>query len=145
MVGNKSDLQTDSDLPFESLEATALFDWENGFVQCSAKQNLNIKKIFKELLNQAKPRFGVNLPNGGSLSKNLPLTNLLALQQKASKDELHLKRRQSLPIVPAAGFGISAAIPDAIEEEENSQESEEKPKKRRSSFAALRRESCKIS
>ena len=56
VVANKSDLAVDTDLPHESLEATAIFDWENGYVECSAKDRININKIFKELLIQTKSR-----------------------------------------------------------------------------------------
>ena len=55
-MANKSDLAVDTDLPHESLEATAIFDWENGYVECSAKDRINVNKIFKELLIQTKSR-----------------------------------------------------------------------------------------
>ncbi len=170
VVANKSDLSVDPGLPHDSLEATALFDWENGYVECSAKRNLNVRKIFKELLNQAKPRYGVSLPasnncsaacnrfanppNSFALSKHLPLAGLLALKQQASKDQMNagnlVRRRQSLPIVPT-GFNCGVqgvGIPDAIEEENGDlvvESSQAKTKKRRSSLAAIRRDSCKIS
>ncbi len=48
VVGNKSDLPRDNDLPDEAtLDATVVFDWENGYVECSAKDRLHINKIFK--------------------------------------------------------------------------------------------------
>ena len=72
IVANKSDLTGDPDLPHESLEATAIFDWENGYVESSAKDRVNINKIFKELLNQAKSRFDVSLAtNTTSTEKNI--------------------------------------------------------------------------
>lgn len=32
-------------------------DWENGFVEASAKENINVSQIFKELLVQAKVKY----------------------------------------------------------------------------------------
>ena len=62
VVANKSDLTVHTDFHYDSLEARVIFDWENGYVECSAKENKNVTKIFKELLNQAKPRYGVSIP-----------------------------------------------------------------------------------
>ncbi len=56
VVGNKCDLDADLDIPRDSLEAIVTFDWENGYVESSAKDRRNINKIFKELLQQAKAR-----------------------------------------------------------------------------------------
>ncbi len=56
VVGNKCDLDADPDIPRDSLEAIVTFDWENGYVESSAKDRRNINKIFKELLQQAKSR-----------------------------------------------------------------------------------------
>ena len=61
IVANKSDLEVDRSLPHESLEATAIFDWENGYVECSAKERKNVNKIFRELLNQTKSRFKISI------------------------------------------------------------------------------------
>ena len=59
VVGNKSDLTASRDpqIPHESVEATVVFDWENGYVDSSAKERFNINKIFKELLQQSKHYF----------------------------------------------------------------------------------------
>ena len=70
IVANKSDLAGDPELPHESLEATAVFDWENGYVESSAKDRVNINKIFKELLVQAKSRYDVSV---ASSDKNASL------------------------------------------------------------------------
>lgn len=35
-------------------ESVVTVDWENGFVEASAKENINVTKVFKELLVQAK-------------------------------------------------------------------------------------------
>ena len=83
IVANKSDLEVDTNLPHESLEATAIFDWENGYVECSAKERININKIFRELLNQTKSRFNLSInspcktpnhtvPSSASVARHLP-------------------------------------------------------------------------
>ena len=62
VVANKCDLpleEVDQDIPRDSLEAIVTFDWENGYVESSAKERRNINKIFKELLQQAKSRWAL--------------------------------------------------------------------------------------
>ena len=88
IVGNKTDLERTTSK--EELEATVMFDWENGYVECCAKDNVNISTVFKELLNQARSRFDINNCQGtvGAMAKgSLPSTPLV------------LRRRQSLPQV----------------------------------------------
>lgn len=53
VVGNKSDLAKRV-VAREEAEPTAIYDWECGYVECSAKENQNIVQVFKELLIQAK-------------------------------------------------------------------------------------------
>ena len=165
-MANKSDLPVHADFHYDSLEARVIFDWENGYVECSAKEKININKIFKELLNQSKPRYGVTIPaSTGNGSHRLQ--RLLSNSQKAAKKTRqietspnNLKRRQSLPITPQnmnSSNSSCANVPNVIEEEEcaaaklaanSNLQNSEKPKseKRRSSFpAALRRNSCKVS
>lgn len=55
VVGNKSEL-AERVVAQEIAETTAVYDWECGYVECSAKDNHNIVKVFKELLVQAKVR-----------------------------------------------------------------------------------------
>jgi RASD family, member 2 len=38
----------------EITEAISKYDWECGYMECSAKENRNIVQVFKELLAQAK-------------------------------------------------------------------------------------------
>ena len=52
VVGNKRDGPVDPALPLESLEATVVFDWENGYCESSAKDKTNINKI---ILNEFIP------------------------------------------------------------------------------------------
>lgn len=35
-------------------------DWENGFVETSAKENKNVTQVFKELLVQAKVKYNLS-------------------------------------------------------------------------------------
>ena len=79
VVGNKTDLARQ--IPREEAEATVLCDWENGYVECCAKDNLNIPAIFRALLVKAKS----------------PL--LLLPSTKAAAPTL--RRRQSMPQIPA--------------------------------------------
>ena len=55
VVGNKTDLERQ--IPREEAEATVLCDWENGYVECCAKDNLNVPAVFQALLVQAKFSF----------------------------------------------------------------------------------------
>lgn len=55
VVGNKTDLERQ--IPREEAEATVLCDWENGYVECCAKDNLNVTAVFRALLVQAKFSF----------------------------------------------------------------------------------------
>ncbi|XP_076328842.1 GTP-binding protein Rhes-like [Tachypleus tridentatus] len=54
VVGNKNDLQQKRQVRREVAETVTCIDWENGFVECSVKDNLNVVQTFKELLVQAK-------------------------------------------------------------------------------------------
>lgn len=53
VVGNKAEL-AERVVVKELAETVAVYDWECGYVECSAKENHNIVKVFKELLAQAK-------------------------------------------------------------------------------------------
>ncbi|KAL0272181.1 UNVERIFIED_CONTAM: hypothetical protein PYX00_005258 [Menopon gallinae] len=85
VVGNKIDLdEKEREVPREMSESTAAFDWECGYVECSAKDNSHIIDVFKELLVQAKIRYNLSpavrrrrqsLPNyvTGNSSKSKPI------------------------------------------------------------------------
>ncbi|XP_055693416.1 ras-related protein Rap-1b [Lutzomyia longipalpis] len=64
VVGNKTDLLIeDSDrreMNRENTENVVTMDWENGYVECSAKDNENVTEIFKELLVQAKITYNLS-------------------------------------------------------------------------------------
>ncbi|XP_066995669.1 ras-related protein Rap-1b [Anabrus simplex] len=61
VVANKIDLADESNqIDTETFESVVSLDWENGFVQASAKDNINVSKIFKELLSQAKVKYNLS-------------------------------------------------------------------------------------
>ena len=84
VVGNKTD-QT-REVSKGEAESMVMFDWENGYMECCAKEDDGIVPVFQELLNQAKSKFDFRTPVGTS---PLPTT------------PVHMRRRQSLPQVPA--------------------------------------------
>ena len=110
VVANKSDLEPDPLLPRESLEATVTFDWENGYVESSASSGVNINKIFRELLQQTKclHDFGANRGAGtvppSSLTSAFARASITSRRPRGQSTESALRRRQSLPAVPAGMF-----------------------------------------
>ncbi|XP_067143482.1 GTP-binding protein Rhes-like [Centruroides vittatus] len=55
IVGNKCDVGDELRVVKKEIaEIIISIDWENGFVECSAKEDHNIMEIFKQLLVQAK-------------------------------------------------------------------------------------------
>ncbi|CAN8030040.1 unnamed protein product [Ixodes persulcatus] len=52
IVGNKTDLEPPQ-VRTEMVEPLVCIDWEHGFVECSAKENKNVARVFQELLAQA--------------------------------------------------------------------------------------------
>ncbi|XP_076334625.1 dexamethasone-induced Ras-related protein 1-like [Tachypleus tridentatus] len=54
VVGNKCDREDHRVVGKELTESVVTMDWENGFVEASAKTNMNIFKIFNEILTQAR-------------------------------------------------------------------------------------------
>ncbi len=55
-------------------ETVICLDWENGYVECSAKDNKNIVKIFQELMIQTKVPYDVGpaIANGKLRRSSLP-------------------------------------------------------------------------
>ncbi|XP_050067450.1 ras-related protein Rap1 [Anopheles maculipalpis] len=92
VVGNKTDLSDeDEDLrqvARDTTESMVTVDWENGFVEASAKLNRNVTQIFKELLVQAKITYNLS-------------------------PALRRRRRQSLPQQPSTGSSGAPATPQA--------------------------------
>ncbi|ELT92423.1 hypothetical protein CAPTEDRAFT_92786 [Capitella teleta] len=54
IVGNKLDLLKDNRCSKESLQNLVSTEWMHGYIEASAKEDININAIFKELLCQAK-------------------------------------------------------------------------------------------
>ena len=80
VVGNKTDLQREIEKDETEMKLLML-DWENAYVECSAKGNLGVSNIFKSVLFQVK------------IDSNMTTST----KSLTSSD---LKRRQSLPLVP---------------------------------------------
>ncbi|XP_015120778.1 ras-related protein Rap-2b [Diachasma alloeum] len=67
VVGNKIDLVMESEdcegeaqVDTDRIRELVVTEWENGFVEVSAKDNLNITQVFKELLVQAKVKYNLS-------------------------------------------------------------------------------------
>ncbi|XP_058053474.1 ras-related protein Rap-1b [Anopheles bellator] len=92
VVGNKTDLSDDDEdlrqIPRDTTETLVTVDWENGFVEASAKLNRNVSQIFKELLLQAKITYNLS-------------------------PALRRRRRQSLPQQTSTGSSPAPATPQA--------------------------------
>ena len=121
MVGNKCEVEEhDAAILRDSPEATVVFDWENGYVESSAKERRNIDKIFRELLVQAKSKYDFGARAAAdSHSGSAAVASCAAGPAAASQT---MKRRQSLPAVPV-GLTSAAALSqlDSVgEEDENS-------------------------
>ncbi|KAH7939539.1 hypothetical protein HPB52_013651 [Rhipicephalus sanguineus] len=63
VVGNKCDMPSATRRVRGEVAETITIDWENGFLECSAKENINVFEIFKELLVQAKIPYDLNRPS----------------------------------------------------------------------------------
>ena len=95
IVGNKTD--TVRELDRVEVESVVQCDWENGYVECSAMFNNNVSAVFKELLNQARSEL---IPAPAiPLHDNRGSSGLL-MPGHTGNSSLHLRRRQSLPVVP---------------------------------------------
>ncbi|VEN64075.1 unnamed protein product [Callosobruchus maculatus] len=94
VVGNKADLSGDREVDTATTESVVTVDWENGFVEASAKDNVNITQVFKELLVQAKVKYNLS-------------------------PALRRRRRQSLPVTqaghPTNHPSSAAMIPSAVQ------------------------------
>lgn len=57
VVGNKVDQEEERQVSIEEVLSTVEMDWNNSYLEASAKENANVVEVFKELLQQ------VNLPS----------------------------------------------------------------------------------
>jgi len=80
VVANKGDLEEQRLVPTSQASLVEL-EWEHGFVQTSAKENVNIVKVFKELLSQAKVRYDLS-PAVEKRRQSLPVAQLSPGQLK---------------------------------------------------------------
>lgn len=74
MVGNKCDLECKRNVLREMAENIVQIDWDNGFLEVSAKNNFNMTAIFKEMLKQSKLPFIISnaLDSHKSRRRSLP-------------------------------------------------------------------------
>ncbi|XP_025836946.1 ras-related protein Rap-1 [Agrilus planipennis] len=75
VVGNKTDLVGERQVDTAMTESVVTVDWENGFVETSAKENLNVSKVFKELLSQAKVKYNLSPALRRRRRQSLPSLN----------------------------------------------------------------------
>lgn len=47
-------------MDYDTTESVVTVDWENGFVEASAKEGTNVTQVFKELLTQAKVKYNLS-------------------------------------------------------------------------------------
>ena len=122
VVGNKIDLDRE-DKDKSVAELVVECDWENGYVESSAKCNINIKEIFKEILKKMK----IDVDQSPEREK--------ADCSPSEMSKLIVKRRQSLP----ANSFISQQM-------ENRQMARKMGKGRRRTISSpMNEEPCKLS
>ncbi|BFZ02737.1 hypothetical protein BsWGS_05776 [Bradybaena similaris] len=90
IVANKTDIGVSNRaiLP-ETAESLVCMDWGNGYVEASAKDNVNIVGIFKEILRQSKVRYELS-PAVRRRRESMPATT------DKKKSKLAKRRTQSI-------------------------------------------------
>lgn len=86
VVGNKCDLEKQRVVQKELADTIVGIDWENRFVECSAKENINIVRIFKEILSQANFPYDLN-PAVQKRRTSLPLYALPKSNNNVTKSK----------------------------------------------------------
>ncbi|XP_035219114.1 ras-related protein Rap-1b-like [Stegodyphus dumicola] len=86
VVGNKCDLEKQRVIQKEVADTIVAIDWENRFVEASAKENINIVRIFKELLVQANFPYDLN-PAVQKRRTSLPLYALPKTNNNVTKNK----------------------------------------------------------
>lgn len=90
IVGNKMDVPyNERKVQREVAEEIATEEWRCGYVECSAKENVAIVEVFKELLVQAKIRYNLS-PAVRRRRQSLP--SYSAEHQKFQNVKYSLKR-----------------------------------------------------
>ncbi|KAL0272174.1 UNVERIFIED_CONTAM: hypothetical protein PYX00_005254 [Menopon gallinae] len=98
VVGNKVDLaQNRREVDFNTTESVVTVDWENGFVETSAKDGTNVSKVFKELLNQAKVKYNLS----PALSMRRKRRQSLPPQNNGSGPATGTSSAQASPAIPS--------------------------------------------
>ena len=92
IVGNKSD-SAERKIQREMAETTANIDWENGYVEASAKNNTNITGIFRELLRQVN----VNVTHNKSMLRRWDSAPIFS-ELPSPPSKLSLGKRNSCKI-----------------------------------------------
>jgi len=142
VAANKNDLGVHPDMRKEVHEATVILDWDNGYVECSAKIKSNINNIFKELLHQAKSIYDLTpKPKPQTLKESILNSVKRGQSQRRNPRKFiePMRRRQSLPALP------KDFEPDEVKAKEKQQRSKNFEFIRRASnvtTAKLRRDSC---
>lgn len=75
VVGNKCDLENQRVVQKELADTIVGIDWENRFVEASAKENINIVRIFQEILVMANFPYDLN-PASQKRRTSLPFYSL---------------------------------------------------------------------
>ena len=94
IVGNKTDLPMEKRaIQKELAETTANLDWDSGYVEVSAKDDVNIHRIFRELLVQARVQLDsdtvvrkrrVSESNASNITKQKKQTKKLSKQNSCT-------------------------------------------------------------
>ncbi|CAG5132014.1 unnamed protein product [Candidula unifasciata] len=90
IVANKTDIGVSNRaILSETAESLVCMDWGNGYVEASAKDNINIVGIFKEILRQSKVRYELS-PAVRRRRESMPSTT------DKKKSKLAKRRTQSI-------------------------------------------------
>ena len=129
VVGNQTDLPRE--VQRGEAEAMVMFEWENGYIECSAKENTGIIEVFQEILHQAKSGFDFRMPIGRTPSPCTPPASM--------------RRRKSLPQIPAfhriKNGSVTGSRSGGASPSTNSPPSSVATT-RRKSFATVKKRSC---
>lgn len=92
IVGNKVDVvDKKRALDRETAESIVCLDWGNGYVEASAKENVNIVGIFKEILRQSKVQYALS----PAVRRRRQSTPAVLMQQKQKNAKPVRAERQS--------------------------------------------------